>query len=567
MNKPPIRYGDYVSAVRRKQRVVSYDEVYRHETEMPRAGRLRLKDVHRLLTPYVSVRFVDQLRAVAPLALLLAAFLIVVLREDVQGSHEIVIGLLAVMVGLMFFMEGVKQGLMPFAENIGYRMPGRSPVWVLLLVAFILGAAATFAEPAIGALQAAGGSIKPGSAPYLRLLLTDYAMTLVLAVALAVGLAVAAGMLRFTFGGRLKVALILTLIPALTLTWIVGNDPDLAPILGLAWDCGAITTGPVTVPLVLAVGIGVVAAAGRGNNPLSGFGVVTLASLFPAIAVMSVAIWLKAEHPELATAVSSPMATVAAWYDEPPMREVVLAMRAILPLVAFLFIVQRFVLREPLKNRDTVAYGVLTAVLGMILFNVGLVSGLVPLGDQAGAAAPTAFARPTLPGGSPLYPFVIGVGLTLLFTAALGYGSTIAEPALNAMGMTVENLSDGAFPKRLLIHAVAAGVGIGAATGVAKIIFGLPMLWLLLGGYTLALILTVLSSEEFVNLAWDSAGVTTGPVTVPLVLALGLGLAAAVGANEGFGILSMASIGPIISVQAVGLWIRYMHRVPGGRRA
>ena len=99
-----------------------------------------------------------------------------------------------------------------------------------------------------------------------------------------------------------------------------------------------------------------------------------------------------------------------------------------------------------------------------------------------------------------------------------GYGATVAEPALNAMGMTVENLSDGAFRKRMLVHVVAAGVGIGAAAGVAKILFDLPLATLLFVGYGAALALTAFSREEIVNVAWDSAGVTTGPVTVPLLL-------------------------------------------------
>ncbi len=123
--------------------------------------------------------------------------------------------------------------------------------------------------------------------------------------------------------------------------------------------------------------------------------------------------------------------------------------------------------------------------------------------------------------------------------------------------MTVEHLTNGAFKKKTLMTAVSIGVGFGIAIGVMKIVFDLPLAWLLIPTYLLALILTVFSSEEFVNVAWDSAGVTTGPVTVPLVLAMGLGLGAAVGAVEGFGILSMASIGPIITVLITGLWIKY----------
>ena len=193
-------------------------------------------------------------------------------------------------------------------------------------------------------------------------------------------------------------------------------------------------------------------------------------------------------------------------------------------------------------------------MLGMAVVNLGLTVGLIPLGNQAGATVPSAFSANG--GGEALYPYPVGISLTLLFAAALGYGATVAEPALNAMGVTVENLTDGAFPRKLLIQAVAAGVALGIAVGVAKIVFQWPIMPMLLAGYALALTATLWSSEEYVALAWDSAGVTTGPVTVPLVLALGLGLGQAAGAAEGFGVLAMASLGPIVSVLLVGFWIR-----------
>jgi hypothetical protein len=339
----------------------------------------------------------------------------------------------------------------------------------------------------------------------------------------------------------------------MAITVYAGLDPRLAPIIGLAWDCGAITTGPVTVPLVLALGIGVAAASGEGDNPLAGFGIVTLASLFPAIAVLIVGIALVHEVPDpivLAHIVSA--GGTASWWDETPVAELIAALRAIGPLILMLWLVQRFLLGEAVKQRNLVTYGVFVAILGMALFNLGLTLGLIPLGNQAGATVPGAFSG--VAGAAPLYPFAIGISLTLIFAATLGYGATVAEPALNAMGVTVENLTDGAFPKRLLIQTVAVGVALGIALGVAKVVFQWAMLPLLLGGYGLALWATLLSSDEYVALAWDSAGVTTGPVTVPLVLALGLGQA--VGAADGFGILAMASMGPILSVLVVGYWIR-----------
>ncbi|MBE0621567.1 MAG: DUF1538 domain-containing protein [Burkholderiales bacterium] len=550
-----LRYGEFLSAVRVKQRLVSYNDVHSQAPHRDRTHGLRLIDLHRLLTPYVSVRFLEQVRAVVPLALFLALFQIAALRSTVTQAEEITFGMLAVMLGLMLFMEGVKYGLMPFSENIGFKLPSRSPTTVVLVFAFLLGGIATFAEPAIGALRAAGAGLDPARTPWLHLLLTRYPDRLVLAVGTGVGAAVVLGMLRFIFAWRMKTLVIAVLLPCLAASVYAGLDARLAPILGLAWDCGAITTGPVTVPLVLALGIGVSAAAGRRDNPLSGFGIVTLASLFPAMSVILVAVGLVSEVPDPASlpavvAVSG----VTAWWEMTPVAEVLASLRAIVPLILLLWLAQRFILGEKLAHRQIVAYGVVVAVLGMTLFNVGLSVGLIPLGEQAGQVVPSAFHA--INGGKPLYPYPFGVGLTMLFAAAVGYGATAAEPALNAMGVTVENLTDGAFPRKLLIQAVAVGVALGTALGVAKVLFEWPMLPLLLGAYSVALVCTVLSLEEYVNLAWDSAGVTTGPVTVPLVLALGLGLSKAVGAAEGFGILAMASAGPIISVLAVGLWIR-----------
>ena len=175
---------------------------------------------------------------------------------------------------------------------------------------------------------------------------------------------------------------------------------------------------------------------------------------------------------------------------------------------------------------------------------------------MSGGIVPGAFTSIEAMVGSPLYPFVLGIVLALLFAWFLGFGATLAEPALNALGMTVESLTNGAFAKRSLMIAVAVGVAFGLALGVAKITFDLSLGWLLVPLYLAAIVLTAVSSEEFVNIAWDCAGVTTGPVTVPLVLAMGLGFGNAMEVVEGFGILSMASICPILAVLGYGLILR-----------
>jgi hypothetical protein len=528
-----------------------------------RTARLSLtpREIARLFQPYVSLRFVDQFKTVAPLAAYLVLFQLLFLRQLVQDSWLITGGLLALILGLMFFMEGLKLGLMPFGTVIGATLPRKSSLPVVLIITLLLGIGVTFAEPAISALKMAGQNVAVERAPYLYALLNDWAGTLVLVVGASVGLAAVVGTLRFLHGWSLKPLIYLTLAPVLLLTVYAALRPELAKALGLAWDTGGVTTGPVTVPLVLSLGIGIAAAAGKGDSGLSGFGIVTLASLVPVggvlLLLLYVASILSPDQIIAAHAAQAAAASTPAWYERSPSLEIVSGIRAILPLVVFLFLVLSALLREKLPHRSEIFLGIALTIIGMCIFNIGLTYGLSKLGGSAGGLVPVAFMEVAGFADSPLYVYAVGLSLALLFAWVLGFGATVAEPALNALGITAERLTNGVFKKRTLILAVSTGVAFGVALGLLKLIFDLPLVYMILAGYLLALVLTVVSSEEFVNVAWDSAGVTTGPITVPLVLAMGLGFGNATHAVEGFGILSMASIGPIITVLVSGLWSRY----------
>ena len=565
-----IRFGDFVREVSLKQNSVSYnlltppvtfDESGEEIPYRPKKVQLRGIDMYRLLGPYVGVRLMSQVKAVVPLVVYLIMFQILILRQNVVDHLVITAGLVAVILGLMVFMEGLKLGLMPFGEVIGNTLPKKSGLGVVLFIAFLLGIGVTFAEPAIGALQAVGSIVDVRKAPYLYALLNNWTGALVLVVGIGVGLAAVLGTLRFLNGWSLKPMIYAALFPAIGLTVYCMMDPELNKILGLAWDCGAVTTGPVTVPLVLSLGIGIASAAGKGNSSLSGFGIVTLASVFPIIGVLGLAIYVSMVlSPESIIAASQIVTTQVAgssWLEETPYLEIIAGFQSIVPLVFFLFLVLKLLLREKINEPGILAYGLFLSVVGMIIFNIGLSYGLAKLGNQSGSFVPAAFVALENIEGSPLYTYSVGILITLLFAWIMGFGATLAEPALNALGETVENLTNGAFRKNMLMMAVSTGVGFGLSLGVLKIIFEIPIAYLLLPGYALGILLTAFSSEEFVNVAWDSAGVTTGPITVPLVLAMGLGFGNAVQSVEGFGILSMASICPILAVLIMGLWIQF----------
>ncbi len=570
-----IRYGDYIQAMSVDSHKIPYIELMpeplfdRHGNEYPQpVPKIKMGggEVVKLLQPYISTRFMDQARAVVPLAAYLGLFQYIVLQTPVIDASIIAGGLLAVMVGLMMFMEGLKLGLMPFGEVIGNNLPRKLHLGGVLFIAFLLGIGVTFAEPAIGALQVAGSIVDPQKAPYLFTLLNDRAGTTVLLVGLGVGLAAVLGTVRFLRGWSLKPLIFISLTPTLILSIIAFFDPELTKIVGLAWDCGAVTTGPVTVPLVLALGIGVASAAGKGaDSSLSGFGIVTLASVFPILGVLLLSFYtaytvppdiIIARATEIKAAAEM-ASTQPQWYELTPWAEVILGVRAIVPLVIFLGFVLFVILRERIKESSIMNYGIFLAVAGMCIFNVGLTYGLAKLGDQSGGLIAGAFSSVDAISASPLYSISVGIGIAALFAWVLGLGATLAEPALNALGMTVQNMTNGAFKKSMLMGAVSIGVATGIMLGVLKLIFDFHILYILLPGYALGLLLTILSTEEFVNVGWDSAGVTTGPVTVPLVLAMGLGFGNALGSTEGFGILAAASICPIVAVLSLGLYVQF----------
>ena len=188
------------------------------------------------------------------------------------------------------------------------------------------------------------------------------------------------------------------------------------------------------------------------------------------------------------------------------------------------------ILKSSLPNKTVTIYGLTLSIVGMCIFNIGLTYGLGAIGAQTGSVLPAAFMELPISQFSPIYPELVGLAIVIGFAFLLGFGTTLAEPALNALGVTVQNLTNGAFKKEMLMYSVATGVAIGIALGISKLVLGFDLMMVLLPLYGVGVVLTIIFSEEFVNVAWDSAGVTTGPVTVPLVLAMGLGLGNAVSA-------------------------------------
>ncbi len=205
--------------------------------------KLGVAGVCSILWRYFREKTIEQLRSVWFIIAYLLLFQIFLLQLPVIYGVTIALGVLFVIFGLTFFMEGLRLGLMPFGETIGAILPRNSKLPVVLVFAFVLGLGATFAEPAISVLKKAGSEVKPDQAPLLYSLLNDFSGQLILAVGVGVGVAVALGILRFFIGWSLKRFIVPLVMSLMGLTLYAYTNPLMAPVIGLAWDCGAVTTG------------------------------------------------------------------------------------------------------------------------------------------------------------------------------------------------------------------------------------------------------------------------------------------------------------------------------------
>ncbi len=655
-----------------------------------------------MLAGYAKDRIFEQIKLIAFVITYLVAFQMLILRVPLANALPIAGGIGLVVFGLAFFLEGLLLGLMPLGERVGVKLPTKVGITFIAIFGVFLGFGSTIAEPAISSLRTAGSGVTAWDAPMLFMLLERYTSALVYSIGVGVGLAVATGMFRFYYELSIKPFIYIIIPVVLALSLFMSFDDTLSSIIGLAWDSGAVTTGAVTVPLVLSLGIGVSRAASKNKASSGGFGIILLASAFPILSVLTLGLVLRSSSPETTTekvffssqfresalrlfddeddlarhaftrgsevwrkafygddqkytqalsklatdpaaatsllgsiSLDDWLATKASEFErkyiasvrtepmaEKPavqldtilINESKVALKAVLPLTLMLLLVLTLLLRERLKYRDEIALGILFAVIGMTLLTSGIRLGLGPLGGQVGAQLPMAFTKEDkFVGSRMIAPFdttvvfsaigldgstkqhfnlvendevktveffperfdrlnniyehvitrppllgpnltLLGILLVLLFAFGMGFGATMAEPGLNALGITVEELTVGAIKRPQILFLVSLGVGL--MLGVVRILYDLPLVWFILPGYIILMPLTYLSEDEFSAIAWDCGGVTTGPVTVPLVLAMGLSIGAELNIVDGFGILAMASCCPIISVLIYGLITR-----------
>ena len=494
-------------------------------------------------------QFLDTLlhsaRNLLPILIVVSVFQFAVLQDVPDGLGPMMIGLAIVVLGVALFLQGLEMGVFPTGKSLADEFAAKGSLSWLMIFGFCMGFSAVIAEPALIAVAEQAETISQGKIdPW----------TLRILVATSVGLVIAVGVVRIILGWPLHWMMIGGYLTVVTVTFF--SPPE---IVGLAYDSGGVTTNIVTVPLIAALGLGL-AASIRGRNPLiDGFGLVALAVMVPMITVQAYGIVVFSESDGTSSDSAKMVRTMSGVADEvapatrsSPIGDLLKMVRDVLPIVLVILFFQYLVIRKALPRLPMVVFGFGLVIVGLYAFVVGLKMGLFPIGES--------MAEQLIEHGSLLWLY--------LFAFAIGFATTMAEPALIAIGKQAEEAALGKINGSIIRLVVALGVAVGITIGVHRIIAGDSIHLYIMVGYAAVILLTWLAPKYIVALAYDLGGVTTSEVTVPLITALGIGLATQIeGRNvmiDGFGLIAFASIFPILSVMLYAIMAEFLARTRGG---
>lgn len=473
-----------------------------------------------------------------PIIIVVAFFQLVFIKSIPQNLLSISIGLFIVAIGLALFIRGLEIGIFPIGEGLAHDFAKKGSLFWLLCFAFLIGFSTTIAEPALMAIADKAAMVSHGKidAFYLRI-----------TVALSVGCAIAIGTLRILLGHPIHYYIITGYIIVVSVTFFAPPE-----IIGLSYDSGGVTTSTVTVPLVAALGIGLSSSI-KGRNPLiDGFGLIAFASLTPMIFVQLFGVFVyNFGDSSTATALTETLVqtTVMATRNYTfytIMLDLWGVMQDVLPIIVVITFFQYVIIKKPIAHLPKIITGIVLVIVGLDAFIVGLEVGLFPIGETI------AYQLTTMGNNWLIYGFGFSIG----------FATTMAEPALIAIAMKASEVSSGNINQKMLRTSVAFGVAIGIALGCYRLVHGDVLHYYIIVGYIFVIIMTYFAPKYIIPIAYDSGGVTTSTVTVPLVAALGLGLAQNIEGRDplidGFGLIAFASLFPMITVMGYGVIAQIM---------
>jgi hypothetical protein len=433
-------------------------------------------------------------------------------------------GAALLIIGMGFFTLGADMAMMPMGEGIGVQITRSSSLILTILVSFIMGFVITVAEPDLQVLARQVPAVSP--------------MLLIFAVAGGVGFFLVLAVLRTLFKIPLSALLFLFYLAVFVIACF---SP--AAFIPVAFDSGGVTTGPMTVPFILALGVGVASIRSDRNSQDDSFGLVSLCSIGPILMVLLLGILNNPENIDPARftvpQVENSQEVVKYFALELPhyAKDVSMALGAI---VVFFLIFQILTRRYKRHQLGRVAIGFIYTFIGLVVFLTGVDVGFIPVGQLLGSRL-----------GAASFKWIL-VPLSMV----IGYFIVNAEPAVHVLTKQVEDISGGVISHKVMNRGLAVGMAIALAITMTRILAGIPIMWILIPGYAFALILTFFVPKIFTGIAFDSGGVCSGPMTSTFLLPLAMGAAEGAGRDlmtDAFGIVAMVAMTPLIIIQLMGL--------------
>ncbi len=437
-------------------------------------------------------------------------------------------GAVLLMAGMVLFSMGVDMSMSLMGERVGTCMARSKKLRVVAALSFTLGFIITISEPDLQVLAEQVPSVPN--------------LTLILAVAAGVGCFLAAALLRMLFSMALPPLLVIFYGIVFLLALFVPED-----FLAVAFDSGGVTTGPMTVPFIMALGIGVSSVRSDKHASDDSFGLVALCSIGPILAVMILGMQYRPESGGVYTAKALPEAAdsvelIRHFLAELPeyMKEMALSL---LPIVLFFVLFQAIFQLVPEKGLMRIGVGLLYTYGGLVLFLTGVNVGFMPAGNFLGQVI----------AGLPCRFIIVPIGMLI------GYFIVRAEPAVFVLTRQVEEITDGAIPAGAMGLSLSVGVSVSLGLAMVRVLTGISILWFIVPGYFLALGLSFFVPKIFTAIAFDSGGVASGPMTATFLLPFAMGACSAVGGNiitDAFGVVAMVAMTPLITIQVMGLIFR-----------
>ena len=468
----------------------------------------------------------ESLASVLPVTAIVLVLCFSIAPVSISTIMLFFVGALLLIFGMGFFTLGTEIAMTPMGELVGAHITKKRKLPLLVIVGFLVGVIITIAEPDLQVLAEQVPAIP--------------SMTLIITVGLGVGIFLAIALLRIVFRLRLSYILVGFYALVAVVACFVPGD-----FIAVAFDAGGVTTGPMTVPFIMALGVGVASVRSDSDADTDSFGLIALCSLGPILAVMILGMLYPSEGAYTPIEIPHIENTAELWaifMQAVPryIREVALAVG---PIAIFFIIYQLIALRLPIRPLIKIFIGIIYTFIGLVLFLTGVNVGFMPAGNMLAQEL----------AGLDFNWIIVPIG------AVIGYFIVSAEPAVYVLNKQVEEITEGAVPQKVMSLGLSIGVAASVGLAMIRVLTGISIVWILIPGYVIAIGLSFFVPKIFTSIAFDSGGVASGPMTTTFLLPFAMGACEAVGGNiitDAFGIVALVAMTPIITIQIIGLYFK-----------